>query len=96
MLPSQVYFEGEFQMIRPLCYSDEADILQFALDLNFPKQACTCPVGQASHRTKMKNLLKTLAVENDSVKSNIFQAVLRQHEPSLDPDPLVKAGPVGD
>jgi len=96
MLPSQVYFEGEFQMIRPLCYSDEADILQFALDSDFPKQACTCPVGQASHRAKMKNLLKTLAMENDSVKSNIFQAVLRQHEPSMEPDLLVKTVPGGD
>jgi len=97
MLPSQTYFEGEFRMIRPLCYSNEDEILQFALDSEFPKQACTCPVGQASHRAKMKHLLKTLMGENNSVKSNIFEAVLRQPEIARElSDPLKPAVSVGN
>ncbi len=78
MLPRQSYFKGEFEMIRPLSYIEEKDIIQFAIDLGFPDQTCRCPVGQASHRQKIKNLLKSLSKENNSIKSNIAQATLRK------------------
>lgn len=77
MLPNQDYFKGEFKMIRPLCYIEERDTRQFAEDAGLSIETCDCPIGEDSHRKKTKDLLAELSKENQSVKANIFEAVMR-------------------
>jgi tRNA(Ile)-lysidine synthetase-like protein len=77
MLPIQPYFKGEFHMIRPLCYIEEKDILQFVADQDLACQVCDCPLTVTSQRTQVENLLNSLSKENEAVRSNIFAAAMR-------------------
>jgi tRNA 2-thiocytidine biosynthesis protein TtcA len=75
MIPSQSYFRGEFRLIRPLAYIEEALIKRFAREESLPVVNNPCPSAGKTKRAYIKNLLKELEAENRNVKENIFKAL---------------------
>lgn len=79
MIPTQCYFRGEFQLIRPLVYMEERLIKRFAREAGLPIIENPCPSNGTTKRAYIKELLKKLEQENPNVKikENIFKALKR-------------------
>lgn len=75
MLPYQTFFKGQFAIIRPLVYCDEAKIQKFAVEEEFPVFENPCPSAGVSKRREIKTLLHQLYRSNDKIKGNIFRAM---------------------
>ena len=86
MLPVQVLFKAELALIRPLAYTDEELIRQFAREQRFPDFINPCPTTAISKRREIKDMLKRLYRSNDKIKGNIFRSM--QH---VKPEYLLKS-----
>lgn len=63
-------------VIRPLAYCQEADIIEYAAEQNFPIIPCgICSNQKNSMRAETKKLIKMLAESNPKVPSNILHAL---------------------
>ena len=63
-------------IIRPLIYTEEADIRQFAKQQNFFRLTCQCPVGQDSMRKKTDQLLQEIEQLFPNARANLSKAAL--------------------
>jgi tRNA 2-thiocytidine biosynthesis protein TtcA len=86
MLPSQSFFGGRFQVIRPLAYVDQDLIRKFHTAQGWPQFINPCPSAQRSERHAIKQLLDQLYRSNAKIKGNIFRAL---HH--VKPDYLLKS-----
>lgn len=77
MKPSQSYFRGEFNLIRPLCFANENSIRKFASQQKFPVFENPCPTAGISKRKEIKDLLEKLYASNRKIKGNIFRSMQR-------------------
>jgi tRNA 2-thiocytidine biosynthesis protein TtcA len=77
MAPKVKMFEGELDIIRPLAYVEEKEIIKYAKEQDFPSHLCTCPYGQRSQRRYVKDLLFEIEKICPNVKSNIFNSMKR-------------------
>lgn len=75
MKPAQSFFNGEFVLIRPLCFADENSIRKFAGQTGFPEFINPCPTAMVSKRKEIKELLQKLYFTNKKIKGNIFRAM---------------------
>ena len=75
MVPSQVFFQGKFTVIRPLAFLDETLIRKFAGENRFPVFNNPCPTSRISKRKEIKEMLNRLYQGNANVKGNIFRAL---------------------
>ncbi len=75
IVPVQSFFGGAFTIIRPLAYSDEADIRSFADKEGLPVVVNACPSASSSKRSEIKNLLNQFYRSNRKVRGNIFRAL---------------------
>jgi tRNA 2-thiocytidine biosynthesis protein TtcA len=75
MVPAQPCFNGKLTIIRPLAYSDQDSIREFAKMLDFPETENTCPSAGVSKRREVKLLLQQLYGSNDKIKGNLFRAM---------------------
>jgi tRNA 2-thiocytidine biosynthesis protein TtcA len=75
MLPSQSFFKGKFELIRPLAFVDGDTIKRFARQKGFPEFINPCPTARVSKRQEIKELLKQLYVANKKTKGNIFRSM---------------------
>ncbi|GGI93041.1 tRNA 2-thiocytidine(32) synthetase TtcA [Legionella impletisoli] len=63
-------------VIRPLCYVQENDIIQYAKEQDFPIIPCNlCGSQENLARKKVGRLIESLAEENPKVPSNILHAL---------------------
>ncbi len=63
-------------VIRPLCYTQEADIIKFSKEQDFPIIPCTlCGSQENLARKKVARLIDSLAEENPKIPSNILHAL---------------------
>lgn len=70
-------FKGEIKLIRPLCYLQKREILNFASKMNFPDAHYECPYGKDTRRQFVKEMIKNLEKECPFVKKNIFRSLKR-------------------
>ncbi|MBL0731371.1 MAG: tRNA 2-thiocytidine(32) synthetase TtcA [Desulfosarcina sp.] len=75
MVPSQSFFKGKFQIIRPLAFIEQKTISRFAKELNFPVLTNPCPSANNSKRSEIKRLLTQLYKSNKKIKGNIFRSM---------------------
>lgn len=75
MLPVQPMFGGTFEVIRPLAYTDQGLIREFAQQENLPVFENPCPSARTSRRQHVKTMLENLYASNSKIKGNIFRAL---------------------
>ena len=74
MLPSRTFFDGKFDVIRPLFYVRERELARLAKMGGFIINTCECANAESSKRTAMKNLVRTLSKESKSLHYNLWRA----------------------
>lgn len=65
----------QITVIRPLLYINEVDIIGFNNKMNLPVAKVKCPADGFTKREYVKNLLKTLNIDNPGVKERMFTAI---------------------
>lgn len=65
----------QLTVIRPLMYLNEADIIGFVHKYNVPVVKSPCPADGHTKREYVKNLLRTLNLENPGVKERMLTAI---------------------
>lgn len=71
----------DLTVIRPLMYVSEADVIGFKNKYNLPVCKNPCPVDGKTKREYVKNITKTLNLENPGVKDRLFHAILSGNIP---------------
>ncbi len=77
LLPTRQFFGGQVEVIRPLIYLREKEILRFAQAAQLPAAPAACPNSRNSRRVMAKALVRQLEKVNPRVKVNLFRAGLR-------------------
>lgn len=78
MIPKIKSTSGKISLIRPMVYIKESEIINYTKRNGINSMSCGCPVeGEKtdSKRKEIKNLLKTLEVENPNIKQSIFNSM---------------------
>jgi tRNA 2-thiocytidine biosynthesis protein TtcA len=75
MVPAQRFFGGEYTIIRPLAYAEEAKIRRFVRAQGLPRYENPCPSARTSKRREIKELLERLYRGNPKVRGNIFRSM---------------------
>jgi tRNA(Ile)-lysidine synthase TilS/MesJ len=75
-LPKLVMKDFNIQIVRPLIFLAEEDIVRFAQQQGFQRIMCRCPVGQNSMRKKVDELLKEIELLYPNARENIAKAGL--------------------
>lgn len=68
-------FQGELEIIRPLLFVDEKDIIEYKNIRNFPELIKDCPYGSDTKRNTIKELVAEIEKINPSAKLNIFRSM---------------------
>ena len=63
-------------LIRPLMYVQEADVIGFKNKYHLPVCKNPCPMDGHTHREYVKNLIRTLNMDNPGVRERLFHAVI--------------------
>lgn len=66
----------ELTVIRPLMYMNEADVIGFVRKYDVPVVKSPCPADGHTKREYVKNLLRSLNLENPGVRERMFTAVV--------------------
>jgi tRNA 2-thiocytidine biosynthesis protein TtcA len=83
--------DGRNTVIRPMAYCEEADIIEYAAQQDFPIIPCDlCGSQEQLQRKRVKQLLAGLAAENPKIPANIF-AAMQNVRPSHLLDPALRA-----
>ena len=80
ILPSRTFFDGAFDVIRPLFYLKEREIVRFANMAGFLSGTCTCTHADSGKRKYMKKLVSDLSHNSKSVHKNLWNAAQKWHE----------------
>ena len=77
MKPSYTSEEYGVQVIRPLAFVEEKDIIRYVKRVDMPILVSECPyeTNDNSRRLKMKNLIKDLAKDNSEIRSVILNGI---------------------
>lgn len=77
MKPSYTSEEYGVQVIRPLAFVEEKDIIRYVKRVDMPILVSECPyeTNDNSRRLKMKNLIKDLAEDNSEIRSVILNGI---------------------
>ena len=63
-------------VIRPMMYVSERDVIGFMHKMNLPVAKNPCPVDGHTKREYVKNLIRTIDIDNPGVKERFFRAIL--------------------
>ena len=89
MPPRLVSDDGDNIVIRPLCYSAEEDIAEYARLREFPILPCDlCGSQDNLKRQRVKALIEQLNAENPNVRGNLFAALGNVRASHLMPGPV--------
>ena len=73
-LPKVPMYNYGVTIIRPLIYTSEAEIKEFAKLYGFNRVTCQCPVGQDSLRKQTENLIQEIEEIFPNIRNNLSQA----------------------
>lgn len=73
-LPNTRFFNGAFNLIRPLCFCKEKDIIEYSKYKKFPFNIHNCPFNIKTNRNKLKLFLNYFDRRNGCVIENISKA----------------------
>lgn len=76
LLPKVPMVNYGVTIIRPLVYTSEDEIINFAKQQGFLRVMCQCPVGQQSMRKKVKDLLTEIEDLYPYARANVAKASL--------------------
>ena len=68
-------FQGSLELIRPLLFLNEKDIIQYKNLRNYPELIKDCPYGSDTKRNKMKELVEMIEKIHPVAKQNLFKAM---------------------
>jgi tRNA(Ile)-lysidine synthase TilS/MesJ len=68
-------FGGSLELIRPLLFLNEKDIISYQQLRNYPELIKDCPFGSNTKRNTMKDFIAGLDSIHPSAKQNIFKAM---------------------
>ncbi|MBN1783741.1 MAG: tRNA 2-thiocytidine biosynthesis protein TtcA [Alphaproteobacteria bacterium] len=74
MLPKRTFFDGKFDLIRPLFYVRERELARFTDMAGFKTTSCVCPNADDSKRTFMKKMIRELYGESRQLHANLWRA----------------------
>ena len=74
MLPVRTFFDGAFDVIRPLFYIREKELIRYADLAGFKTVSCSCPNEDTGKRKVMKQLLRDLSKESRQLNANLWRA----------------------
>ena len=86
MLPKQTFFDGKFQIIRPLAYLEESELKKYHREMEFPVFGSGCPTDGNSKREYVKKLLRQMEYDYRGIKKNIYKAIKNVNLEYLLPD----------
>lgn len=75
MLPKVTFFDGLFDLIRPLAYVEERHLQRYAAQCGLPVARNVCPFSETSRRQFVKDLLAQLHRTDPRIKDNLFLAL---------------------
>ena len=78
MLPKVKSTSGNFDLIRPLVYIKEKDIISYVNNSGLKPMRCGCPIEEGkvdSKRKEIKNMLEELEKTNPLIKKSIFNSM---------------------
>ena len=67
------------EVIRPLSFSFSKDVRYYRNTHDIPIVENPCPANKDSKRKDIRELIKTLSIENPHFKSNVIGAIIRNH-----------------
>ena len=68
------FFGGRFELIRPLVYVEERDIVSFAVASGYPLEGDLCPEGATSRRVTVRGILQQLEKDSHGVRRRVCAA----------------------
>jgi tRNA(Ile)-lysidine synthase TilS/MesJ len=74
MLPGRSFYDGKFDVIRPLFFVREKDTAQIAKMLGVDAHTCTCPHADESKRRVMKEVVRQLKRDAKYLHQNLWKA----------------------
>lgn len=75
MPPFVPYEKYPVSVIRPLCYCEESEIIEFIKDLDLSCPACNCGVSLNSNRLHIRRQIELLTEGKSSLKRNLFESM---------------------
>ncbi len=75
LYPKEVFFKGEFLMIRPLLLIEKAKIKKAAKEWNIPIIENPCPSATKTKRTEIMQFLEGIFRENKKARKNLYSAL---------------------
>lgn len=80
ILPRRTFFDGAFDVIRPLFYIREKELVRYAEMAGFRTTSCSCPKEDTGKRQVMKKLLRSLSKESRHLNANLWGAAKAWYE----------------
>jgi len=80
ILPKRTFFDGAFDLIRPLFYVREKELARYAEMAGFETCSCSCPNDDTGKRKMMKGLVRGLSREARQLHANLWNASRVWHE----------------
>lgn len=75
MPPLVPYEKYPVSIIRPLCYCEESEIIDYTNEANIKKFTCTCNFSKKSYRKNIREEIKNLTKGNSTLKANLFESM---------------------
>ena len=93
MSPVEPFFNGRFEVIRPMAAVDKEAIARFTNRMGFPVLTNPCPSATCSRRGQIKTLLEALYASNANIGGNLFSAIQPLMSPAHPPGAASKRRP---
>jgi tRNA 2-thiocytidine biosynthesis protein TtcA len=73
MMPKQSFFNGQLEVIRPMCQCREKQVLAIAQQYNLPIISIACPYRDESGRMAIKPIIEQLERVQPGAKENMYK-----------------------